>query len=81
MAGSCSNLLEGALDLERAVHLTIHFSLHERTPQALRQEILTHVTFIGVAIFSRSFFSDLLLVLDSDGSSVDSVGLVSDTLL
>lgn len=36
VAGSSSNLLESTLDFEGTVHLTLHLSFHEGTPEALR---------------------------------------------
>jgi len=81
MASSCSNLLEGGLDFKSTFHFTLHFSFHERTPQTLRQKVFTHLTFVGVAVLCGSSFCDLLLILNTNSSSVNCLSLVSNTLL
>lgn len=76
---SSSDLLESSFDLESAVHFLLHFCFHERRPKALGKEVLAHLTFVSVTVLSSGSFCNLLLVLNSNGTSADGLSLVGNT--
>jgi len=79
MSSSSSDFLESSFDLESSAHFALHLDFHESTPETLGQEIISHSQLIGVSVLISGLFSNLLLLLNSIGLSLDGVRLIGNT--
>mmetsp|Transcript_31104 Transcript_31104/g.47507 ORF Transcript_31104/g.47507 Transcript_31104/m.47507 type:complete len:238 (-) Transcript_31104:463-1176(-) len=78
---SCSNLLEGILNVVVLVHFLFHLLLQEGREESLYKELLLLLNLFLVLVLVGGHLSNLLLATDSLHSALHSFLLVADGLL
>ena len=81
MASGRSDLLEGVLDLERLLHLFLHFLLEELAPHFLDHEVLPQLDLVRVLVLIGRSLCNLALSPHSVHPLLQGLLLVPDALL